>query len=96
MQALHSNLCKDKYLPPFSAVLTNEKFAASCLCSLWSFRGRMLHEEGACPLTIGHRQPLAGLGKHSKQWYMNENKILSSKLDQARLLLKSGLPTAAC
>lgn len=71
MQVLNSNLCKDKYLPSFSAVLTNEKFAASCLCSPWSVKGRMLWE-GVCPLTKGHRlglYPLVALGKHCKQWY---------------------------
>lgn len=96
MQALHSNLCKDKYLPSFSVVLTNEKFAASCRCSPRSVKGRMCEEwerGGICPLAIGHRSvPLAGLGKHTRTVAMNGNKTLSSKLHQARLLEKNGLP----
>lgn len=71
MQAQHSNLFKDKYLPSSSAVLTNEKSAASCLCSPRSVKARLVHEEGPCPLTVGHRQglyPFVGLGKHSEQW----------------------------
>lgn len=39
MQALCTNLCKDKYLLHVSAVLTNEKFAASCLRCPWSIKG---------------------------------------------------------
>lgn len=71
MQALHINLCKDKYLPHFSAVLTNEKFAGSCLCSPLSVKGRMLCGEGGMPIhysTQAVSVPLVGLCKHSKQW----------------------------
>lgn len=77
MQALQSNLLKDKYLPSSSAVLANEMSAASCLCFPWSVKARLLCREGACPLTVGHRQglyPLFGLGKHSEGG-RNENKI---------------------
>lgn len=42
MQGSHSNLFKDKYLPFFSLVHNNGKFAASRLCFPWGVRRRML------------------------------------------------------
>ncbi len=80
MPALYSNLCKDKYLPPFSAVLTNEKFAASCLCCPWRVKGGMLREEGAFPLAIGHRQGLYSslAWANTPSCDVNENKILKA------------------
>lgn len=58
MRAIHTNLRKDKYLPHFSAVFTNEKFAASCLWCVRGVKGRKLGRVGACSLTIAHRQGL--------------------------------------
>lgn len=49
MQAVHTNLCKDKYLPHFSAVLTNEKFAGSFLWCAWSVKGRDGVQGGGSP-----------------------------------------------
>lgn len=73
MRAVHTNPSKDKYLPHFSAVLTNEKFAASCLWCAWSVKGRMLPGLGGGDLrthysTQAGSVPLVGLCKHWKQW----------------------------